>query len=192
MKNNIIFELFLLISILVITSLTLKTLLLQKNGISSHEIEINKSDKFMFEMYTKQNCVEEIVNSYLHLNLSEQIVSFSVQHDTPIFVYRYSAFNCDVCVKFGNTKIEEYFSDKKNSQQLLYIISDFQSNNNIQNAKVIDIKKNNLGLPVENSNQPFYFVLINNCIRHVFIPDKSFPDYTDLYLREIKKRYFNN
>jgi len=189
-KNNI--EIFFLIAILIITSLILTTLIIQKDGKSSNDKEAIKSERFMFEMYTKQTIIEEVVNSHLYLSLPENNVPFSIQKDIPVFVYRYSAFNCDVCVKFGNSKIEEYFSDKKDNRKLLHIISDFPSNYKIPNANVLDLQKNNLGLPLENANQPFYFVLINNYVCHVFIPDNNFPDYTDTYLQEIKKRYFEN
>ena len=55
----------------------------------------------------------------------------------------------------------------------------------------INIGKNNLELPIEKSNVPYFFVLIGNNVQHVFMPDKSNPEYTNIYLKEIKKRYFN-
>jgi hypothetical protein len=124
------------------------------------------------------------------LNLAEKKESFVTKVDTPILVYRYSVLNCDICVKFGNSKIEEHFPDYKNNSKLLFIISGFPANYTINHTNFLDLQKNSLGLPVENSNQPLYFILINNYIHHVFIPEKNFPENTDTYLQEIKKRYF--
>lgn len=35
-----------------------------------------------------------------------------------------------------------------------------------------------------------YFLLINGKVQHLFIPEKKFPNYTDVYLKTMKKRYF--
>jgi hypothetical protein len=159
---------------------------------SSIESETIKSEKFAFELYVKQNIVEDVINNNFYIDIFDKKEIFSVQSNKPILVYRHSAFNCDVCVNFGNSKIEEHFPDFKKNSDLLFVISDYPPEHYSSHINALDLKKNKLGLPIENANQPFYFVLINNCIRHIFIPDKSFPSYTDIYLQEVKKRYFKS
>jgi hypothetical protein len=185
-------ELFFLTAILIVSCFTLIVVTGQRNTKSSSESEKEKFDQLFFELYIKQNIAEGVINNHLYLNLSDKKEGFFVERDKPILVYRYSAINCHPCVRFGISKIEEHFAEYKNSSKVLHIISEFPSSNENPRTNVLDLQRSRLRLPVENTNQPYYFVLINNYVQHVFVPEENFPEQTDVYLREIKKRYFND
>ena len=195
MKKTI-FEFAFLIVILLISCIGIKLLLELKEDIAPNkEIESIKSEQLNLDLFISQNIYETISNNDLHLN-NNDIVSYfkKIGNNTnnPILLYRYSAFSCDICVKFGDNKLKDYFTDYKNNLDLLFIVSDFPVDEHFAYSNLINLGKTNLDLPIEQANLPFYFMLIDNKVQHVFVPDKSFPEYTDGYLKEIKRRYFNH
>ena len=56
---------------------------------------------------------------------------------------------------------------------------------------LINIEKKRIGLPLEKTFVPFYFILEDGKAKSIFIPDKSFPEYTDYYLKLINIRYLS-
>jgi len=189
-----IIEIVLLIVILIISGLVL-VLQIKKNEILPND-KI-KSEMLNLDLFTKQSIYEAVINNNKDLKFSEKLIfnhkldkDFSVNR--PVLVFRYSAYNCNVCTEFGIKKLEENFSDYKNNADLLFILSDFPLDNKIEYSNFIDLNKERLGIPLENANLPFFFMLIGGHVQHVFIPDSNLPEYTDIYLKEVKKRYFDN
>ncbi|MDD4781811.1 MAG: hypothetical protein PHT02_14575 [Tissierellia bacterium] len=177
--------------ILIISGITLKILLEGDKCEDNKEVESLKSEKLLSNFYIKQTIQESVINDNLYIDILEKDAFAHYNKDKPLLVFRYSALNCNECVEFGFKKIEEFFDDYKKNSNLLFVLSDHISEKETQNNN-INLKKEKLGLPFENSNQPFYFLLFDNQVRHVFIPDKNYPEYTDTYLSEIKRRYFSN
>lgn len=115
-----------------------------------------------------------------------------ISKDKPVLIFRYSALNCDACIEYGKQKLKEHFDNYEENPFIKRVVSNYPSISEDNKENLIDLKKKNMGLLLENSNLPFFCILKGNQIIHVFIPDKGFPKYTDLYLKEIKSRYFEN
>ncbi len=198
MKNNII-KTVLLLAILVFLCVILGFIIELRNNSSKsgQEVELIKSEKFTQELYTKQNVSESVINNNIPIRIQQDFFLYSdgkkadLLSSKPILVYRFSALSCSTCVDFGKNKIQDYFSDYKNSPDLLFVASGYPSNYQVDLKNFLNIGKNSLGLPLEQTNLPFYFILIDGIVQQVFIPDKSSSEYTDIYLEEIKRRYFN-
>lgn len=192
MKKKIYISLFVFVIIIIVVVIIflfdIKTELNHKT-----EIESIKSEKLSLELYTNQFIVESVLNNNTTLKDGIKIIELKsvVESCKPKLVYRYSALNCTACIDFGTTKLENYFKDYNSNSDVVVVVSDFPSNYKARSVNFFNIEKSMLGLSIERANLPFYFLLCGNNIRHVFIPDKNFPEYTDAYLKEIKKRYFN-
>lgn len=196
MKKYLLLLFFLALT-LVISSIVLGLLLSLKKGIDSKENNLLETENLKLELYSKELLQESVLNNGLNVNLSE-IECFNENNKTtidvekPKLVYYYSALNCSSCVEFGENKLKDHFSDYENNNNLLFVISDYPGDKQVAYMNCFNLRKNYLKIPIEQANLPFYFLLINNQIEHMFIPDKAFPEYTDTYLQEIKKRYFTD
>ncbi len=192
MKKNIV-ELILLVFILTTSCYVLILLLEQKENNDSKKIELMQMEKLDFDLYFRQSIYEMFVNNEMIIVNKPAVTKINsfVTNKGPLLVYRYSAFNCNECVEFGHNKLKEYFPDYKSNPNLLLMISNFPTKDTISYNKVLNLDKVHLGLPIEAENHPFYFVLNEGRVHHVFVPDKNFSEFTDLYLETIKKRYFD-
>ncbi len=193
MKNNLYKSLFggVIIVTLILSCFILILLLKEdKQEKITKELELMKSANHITSLYIKQNIQEAIVNDNLYLNLQAKDSVNIIRNDKPVLVFRYSALNCRECIEFGYTKLKEFFNDTELKRYILSISSDFSLEDEIHEKSHLDLKKMKLGLPIEQGNEPFFFILDGNQIKHVFIPDIKHSEYTDTYLYEIKKRYF--
>jgi hypothetical protein len=192
MKKNSL-EIILLLSILVVSLVILGTLFIEKKEKQLSTNESNsESEKLELNLYIKQNIYESVINNNTMIDLSGQPWKSkeNIPSDKPILVFRYSALSCNVCIEFGYNKLKEYFTDYKDNNHLLVIVSDYPAQYKVD-LNFIHLNKGKLNLPVEDSNQPFYFVLVDNRVQNIFIPEKNYAEYTDVYLRMVKSKYFN-
>lgn len=109
----------------------------------------------------------------------------------PILILRYSFFGCNICTEFATDKLKEHFNDYETNPQVLFIASDYNVNMDMGYKNLINIGNKNLGLPIERSNTPFFFILNGDKVENTFMPERKFPQYTDVYLKKIKRRYFS-
>ena len=196
MKRYFVLLLFLILTF-TISCIILGLLITTKKEFTPKENKnLQEIERLKLTFYTKQLLQESVVNDGEILNLLDKDILNQNNEifisDKPRLVYRYSALNCSSCIEFGKSKLEEHFPNFENDDDLLFIISDYPINKKVSYTNCLNLNKNNLGLSIELGNQPFYFLLINNQVEHVFIPDKSFAEYTDIYLQKIRKRYFEN
>jgi hypothetical protein len=173
-----------LVTVLILSGLNF-AILLSANSKNDRDLESLKSEQTSLDNYVKGLLFESIGNDGLIVNVSQRTAS-----EKPVLVFRYSAFNCGSCVKFGMNKLAEYFEDSTSNSDLLFVQSDFPEKGKVMYRNSVDLGRTKLDIPVENSNQPFFFLLTDNRIDHVFIPDDRFSEYTDTYLQEMKTRYF--
>lgn len=196
MKNNVV-KIALLLALFIVSCVILGFLIeLRKNNNSpDQETESLKSEMFIQELYTKQNVNEGVVNNGLPIILPKDFLAeadgLNLSNSNPILVYRFSALSCNTCVEFGLNKIKDYFPDYNNNPNLFVIVSGYPSKYQMDLENFLNIGNTSLGLPLEQTNLPFYFILIDGLAHQVFIPDNNLFEYTDVYLQEIKRRYFN-
>lgn len=111
-------------------------------------------------------------------------------------VFYFSENNCDACV----LKIFEQLSNQNMLDNNLLVVAAykkdkllklFKKTNHI-NTPVYRIISGNLGLPIEQKDIPFLFIMDNDrTSKLLFIPEKSYPTLTDEYLKTVKKRFFS-
>jgi hypothetical protein len=110
-------------------------------------------------------------------------------------VFRFSGEACNVCIDFVINKLKNKFSDFAENDRILLIGSNI--NNRVKEKyygkRIITFCSENLNLPFEEYNTPFLFIIDRDRIcKMMFVPEKGLPEFTDMYLINIKDRYFPN
>jgi len=112
----------------------------------------------------------------------------------PVLILRFSEFNCSACVDLLTNQIKESFVDYLINPKII-LIYDSESMrlpiNIFEKPVFLSQNKNLLGLPIENFNAPFMFMLDKEMkAKLFFVPEMSMPELTKEYLSIIKKRFF--
>ncbi|WP_257670431.1 hypothetical protein [Parapedobacter tibetensis] len=111
---------------------------------------------------------------------------------SPLLVFRYSQYDCHLCV---DQVLEKLHTIYEGDEDKVCLIIDgmagrefrLKYKNRKMNFLSYFVVDNSLGLSLENKNLPFLFVLSGDArVNKVFVPFKEFPDQTDAYLRNIK------
>jgi len=130
-----------------------------------------------------------------NLNIHKLI---SLTKNKSVLVFRYSFKDCDQCVGAILKTINKQFKGIDKSHIIL--ITDSYSNKDfVLKARYTDARiplysapEGGLGLPAENRNLPFFFILGNDHkVEKMFLPFKELPDQTEEYLTYCKQ-YLNN
>ncbi|MDD3323185.1 MAG: hypothetical protein PHS59_17265 [Paludibacter sp.] len=189
MRN--IFLYLLLISILILLIVNLIPLKKNINLNSNHEKNLT------LELYTNQIITESIRNNSVKISIEDnkEILNKLQMYSSvnkPVLILTFSAFSCKSCVDFSRKKVHEHFDNFILNNRAVFIVSNFENYNVLRNESVTIMKFDNLGIPLEETNQPFFFILHNGVAQNIFVPDKEFPIFTDIYLNELRKKYFLN
>lgn len=115
---------------------------------------------------------------------------FLIDFNKPILIFEYSIYSCTPCIDFIYEKLMNAFDYKLNdTRQILFLC--FNSNSRIKGkiAHTINLGKKRLNISIEKEETPFLFILNKGKVENIFVPDTNFPEYTEFYLKEIKKRY---
>ncbi len=119
-----------------------------------------------------------------------------VLNEKPVLVVRISENNCEECITFLSNKIIRMYSDKKQEQQIIFLVSFYNRaalkmiTNRLGNSFAI-FQIENLPLFAETYNYPYCFMIDSSMIiGHVFVPDKHEPELANRYFEQINKRYF--
>lgn len=156
----------------------------QENQVKIRKLEIDSENKELSSNIKLENETGQIV--YLH-------------DICPVnkLIYRYSEINCNVCIDAQIENIKQILSTRKDED--IIFIATYQQDRDlfvfkrIHNLKIkIYNLKENLNLPVEKHNTPYYFIYNgrNNRATNVFIPVKENPEHTIYYLNSLFDKYF--
>lgn len=170
------------ISIIVLTSLIV--IYYQMQVMGKQMSSSDNSEKWMERMYMENNIYESIRNNDCVLIVP------NVAKERPLLVCYYSCLSCGTCVNFAMNKIDEYFLDSESNPQIIFIASDFNEKTNFKRRNTMRLSSRNMEIPINESTAVCYFILQNDSVRHFFIPEKAFENYTDIYLKGIKKKFF--
>ena len=110
-------------------------------------------------------------------------------------VFRFSGEACNLCIDFVINKLKSTFSDFAENDRILLIGSNINERvkEKYYGKQIISFVSQNLGLPFEEYNTPFLFIIDRDRITKMFfIPEKSLPELTDIYLKNISERFFSN
>ena len=121
-----------------------------------------------------------------------EIVVEDLLEKLPLLVFRYSQYDCQLCV---NQVLEKLHTIYEGDEDKVCLIIDGMGEREFR-LKYKDremkfssyfVVNENLGLSLENKNLPFLFVLSDDArVNKLFVPFKEHPNQTDAYLRNIK------
>ena len=179
MKSIIIsLQFVLLLSILAVSSVILYRMLSEKS-ISDWE-----NEHFIEEVYMQDNIAASVLCDNSSIAIEE------LKMDGPRFVCYYSSQSCAACLNYAKGRIKDIFSKIEEASDVLYLACDYSANEEFKESNTINIGRKKLGISLDNTSLVCFFVIVDNKIEHLFIPDRNYGKYTDTYLKQIKERYF--
>ena len=110
----------------------------------------------------------------------------------PTLVYYYDQSQCQDCILFGMSKLK-LFTEKTGIEPLL--LTYYTDARSLQSMnQLMDVSFTSCNLPhranSKINNNPFFFVLDDEDVNAVFIPEKGLPKITDRYLETIAGVYW--
>ena len=129
------------------------------------------------------------MNTTIMVKQESSVIPFSdlLESEYKLF-FNFSDINCTTCI---NQEVENIkaFSDSLGTEKIVLLANYrneraliiFKRMNNLQN-EIYNLNFEQLGLPIENYNLPYYFIANNSGItEHVFIPEKERSDLSAKY-----------
>ncbi|MEC3881178.1 hypothetical protein [Parapedobacter sp. 10938] len=161
-----------------------------------HSAPVNDNRTFFWDIYPElviPNAGQEINGNLTLLDSNNTIISLAdISADFPILVFRYSKFDCHLCVDQILDKLTRLF---KVEEKKVCILVDGYSSRELRikykgsawKFPIYILDKEKLGLKLENKNLPFLFVLKNKNLEvsKIFVPFKEHSRQTDTYLQNI-------
>lgn len=153
-------------------------------SLKQYIIESSDDERFMESMYIHDNILSSI-------RINNQTVDLEdLKFKSPKLICFYSAQTCESCVQFATKKIKEYFSDIDTNSNVLFVAFNYSDKIKLKQKNVLKLGKRRTGTDLDDLMHVCYFIIQNGEIEHFFIPEKNYPDFTDLYLKEIQRKYF--
>lgn len=166
------------------------------------DIPVNDNRTFFWEIYPElviPNSGKKI-NDRLSLIDSNSVVKSlaEVSDGETILIFRFSKFDCNVCVDQVILKLAKLFQNKE--KQIVLLVDGYSPRelrlkfkNRAWKFPIYILEKEKLGLSLENKNLPFLFILKAGTyeVNKIFIPFKEHQGQTDSYLYKIAE-YFSN
>lgn len=81
----------------------------------------------------------------------------------------------------------ELFPHSQNDSTVLFVTRNFPANYKFKEKNTLNLATQKLNLPIEEVDRGFYFVVENNRIEHVFMPERQFDEYTQTYVKQKTK-----
>lgn len=173
-------QLILLFAILLVSSTVLYRLYSEKSASDWED------EQFIEEMYIQDNIVASAMCNGLPIDIEE------LKSSSPQIVCYYSSQSCAACVNYAKQAIRNVFSNAGEESAVLYLATEFSPDEKFKEKNTINIGRKKLGLPLDNTSLVYFFVIIDNKIEHLFMPDKNYSSYTESYLKQIRERYYSN
>jgi len=192
-------HILILYSVLALALLSIGYKLLQPTAETN--VKIDKSSKsdnrtFFWEIYPELVIPNsgKIIDKDLKLRdqHGEDISIREVLKNAPLLVFRYSRYDCDLCIDQVLDRLQTAF---KGDEHKVCLIIDGMTEREFRmkykdreiNFPAYFVANDNLGLSLENKNLPFLFVLPDEVkANQIFIPFREHPAQTDIYLKNIK------
>lgn len=111
------------------------------------------------------------------------------KQEKPLLICYFSSMSCGGCVSYAISKLEEVFPDMDNSP-VYFVACNYNQKTRFNQKNTILWNRRKDVLSVDETNSVCYFILLDGIVHHLFIPEKKYKNYTDIYLSEIRKRYF--
>ncbi|MFA9189560.1 hypothetical protein [Flavobacterium magnesitis] len=212
MKNNTI-KYLVLTTITIILFALYYTYKIKNDGYQDaiiFEKKINEKDNTIKDRETFYQNIILATKRNENLKLAENLRLINIDGDTLLakdvsfknkIVLRYSILNCSDCVDEEFNILEKnksLFSDNliimTYHENLRSFIMDWKKlqKMGINNVNLYLLVDNNIGIPLEKENIPYYFYLGNDLsMTNFFIPLREYPHLSNNYLKHTFQNFFN-
>ncbi|GEM_PF-5493620 len=165
-----------------------------KNILAKNVHAGTTDDKAAFEGFYLESILFESINNDMTIDKEiggMKILLNNSNHDPsrPLLVCHFSSIGCQNCIDYSIDRMREEMKDFLETGQVVFLAAHY-AEDALKWKFAINIGKEKMGLPIETMSVPFYFILDQNTVKHVFIPDYTYPQYTNVYLKTIKEKYF--
>jgi hypothetical protein len=168
----------------------------QNKADTRRSLEPRREIYYFSELFktTVENEVLELNNPVVYKgnNTADKFDFFDIVQDKCL-VFRFSGEACNICIDFVINRLKLSFKDFYNNDRIILVGSNINDRvkESYYGKQIISFCSEDLGLPYEKYNTPFLFIVDRDRIcKMIFIPEKSLPELTDLYLNTIIGRYF--
>lgn len=177
--------------ILIIVNLIITLLILFMLNNYNTQKSVNNElsdDKLMFMSHIYTSVSND--NLYIKNQKLNNYIKNKNYENENILVIRYSRYSCKSCIDFVLNYLSKYIPNFKENPKILFIISDCNENSPKEFINTIILNKGELlNMPAEELRIPLLFVINNNIIKHVYMPDTSQKDIMGIYFKELLNRY---
>jgi len=147
--------------------------------------------------------IEKTEAENVNLNVTNQFVSFGTDTmikielknfvQTPRLILYFSSNTCSPCIEHTIELIEKLFPDYKRDEKIVFMSQDYPTRyrNNCYGKKLLILEYLKLGLPLEKSIQPPFFLIINDKLKitHIHIVNKNDFGRTEEFLNKVYDRF---
>ncbi len=157
---------------------------------------ISDNRTFFWEIYPEliiPNTGKKINSNLSLLDSNDRSIPLAkLPADFPLLVFRYSKFDCHVCVNQVLQKLAKLFKGRE--KQVCLLVDGYSARELRIKYKdsgltfpIYILDKDKLGLSMENKNLPFLFTFENRNfqVNKIFVPFKEHSGQTDTYLQNI-------
>ena len=193
----LIFILFLAIVFMIYKNRKISNVLVSNiniaNGLNSEIENLNKKAKIQIE-----NNFFSLDKGIILINMKGDTFKLEDVISDKMLVFRYSMLNCGACIQKEFENINYTKFDKELQRKNIMFIAFYQEIRDLivtyrslkLDIPIYIISNNELGMPIEKNNIPFYFAINENLkVNYVFIPERDKNELTLQYLNSIKN-YF--
>ncbi len=127
-------------------------------------------------------------------NDSSKTVNVFNKINDKVLIFRFSGEMCNSCLDSWINMIKTNFADFAENKRILLI--GIHLNPRVKESyygkQMLSYKEGDFGLPLEKTDIPFFFVIDKERVsKMVFVPNLDYPGLTEMYLKNVKKRYFS-
>lgn len=166
----------------------------QKSKWQIEETEIEKKIKVEIEKLEADNSAQVLIDQFVYLGLdSLQPVRLKDFVCKPRLFLYFSANTCSSCVDQTVETIETIFPGYKTNDNIVFVSPDYPARYRINcyGKKLLNLEKGKLGLPLENSTEPPFFIVIDSTmqVKSIHVVNKMDFDRTEIYLNGLTKSF---
>jgi len=177
----------------IISTLNYFTETTQESTLSETSVEVFYLNEFFNSTITNESVEINNPEIYIGNDTANKMNLFDLVKGKCL-VLRFSGEACNVCIDFVINRMKRTFSDFAENDRILLIGSNLNTRvkENYYGKKIISFYSGDLGLPFEEYNTPFLFIIDRDRITKMFfIPEKTMPELTDFYMKNVFERFFN-
>lgn len=167
---------------------------IELQSLKSHDLNI-RLEQFAGKDRILNSSEFSILNKKMKIiNLNGDTIKITDVIKSNTLVFRYSMTNCGACINQEMENIRNLKYQKRIDTDKIIFLAYYQNlRDQIVSYRSMDLNipiyiltENDLGLPIEKKNFPYYFVVDSTlCLRNLFIPERNDAELTMKYVEKI-------